>query len=340
MSPRWLDFTATFITEVSGFVTEVSVVCRGSVHDSLHHSSQRGPVHCGDVQDLSRSCPGFVADVSRIHRGGVWDSLHCLLWRQPRFIALLIVEVSGICRGSVLQDSMRRCLGFVAGLDAEVSGICCGDIQHSSRRCLGFIVEVSRSRGDVHDSSWKCPICDSSWSVQQNSSQRCHGFTGRGISVPSHRSLWRCPGFVSSFFAEVSGFRLIVLRGGVRVSSHRSTRRCPGFVSSFVAEVWGFRRGGVGVSSRRCPGFIAEVSGFHRGGVGVSSHRSSRRCPGFVSSFVAELSGFRLIVRRGAAGFRLIVRRGGGGLAFVIGFSNYISLWCPKIFLTCMIEVL
>ncbi|XP_049763949.1 uncharacterized protein LOC126092408 isoform X9 [Schistocerca cancellata] len=310
MSPRWLDFTATFITEVSGFVTEVSVVCRGSVHDSLHHSSQRGPVHCGDVQDLSRSCPGFVADVSRIHRGGVWDSLHCLLWRQPRFIALLIVEVSGICRGSVLQDSMRRCLGFVAGLDAEVSGICCGDIQHSSRRCLGFIVEVSRSRGDVHDSSWKCPICDSSWSVQQNSSQRCHGFTGRGISVPSHRSLWRCPGFVSSFFAEVSGFRLIVLRGGVRVLFHRSSRRCGGF----VAEVWGFRRGGVRVSSRRCPGFV--------------------------SSFVAELSGFRLIVRRGAAGFRLIVRRGGGGLAFVIGFSNYISLWCPKIFLTCMIEVL
>ncbi|XP_049763950.1 uncharacterized protein LOC126092408 isoform X10 [Schistocerca cancellata] len=306
MSPRWLDFTATFITEVSGFVTEVSVVCRGSVHDSLHHSSQRGPVHCGDVQDLSRSCPGFVADVSRIHRGGVWDSLHCLLWRQPRFIALLIVEVSGICRGSVLQDSMRRCLGFVAGLDAEVSGICCGDIQHSSRRCLGFIVEVSRSRGDVHDSSWKCPICDSSWSVQQNSSQRCHGFTGRGISVPSHRSLWRCPGFVSSFYAEVSGFCFIV------------------------------RRGGVGVSSRRCGGFVAEVSGFHRGGVRVSS----RRCPGFVSSFVAELSGFRLIVRRGAAGFRLIVRRGGGGLAFVIGFSNYISLWCPKIFLTCMIEVL
>ncbi|XP_049763951.1 uncharacterized protein LOC126092408 isoform X11 [Schistocerca cancellata] len=306
MSPRWLDFTATFITEVSGFVTEVSVVCRGSVHDSLHHSSQRGPVHCGDVQDLSRSCPGFVADVSRIHRGGVWDSLHCLLWRQPRFIALLIVEVSGICRGSVLQDSMRRCLGFVAGLDAEVSGICCGDIQHSSRRCLGFIVEVSRSRGDVHDSSWKCPICDSSWSVQQNSSQRCHGFTGRGISVPSHRSLWRCPGFVSSFYAEVSGFCFIV------------------------------RRGGVGVSSRRCGGFVAEVSGFHRGGVRVSS----RRCRGFVSSFVAEVSGFRLIVRRGAAGFRLIVRRGGGGLAFVIGFSNYISLWCPKIFLTCMIEVL
>ncbi|XP_049763952.1 uncharacterized protein LOC126092408 isoform X12 [Schistocerca cancellata] len=274
MSPRWLDFTATFITEVSGFVTEVSVVCRGSVHDSLHHSSQRGPVHCGDVQDLSRSCPGFVADVSRIHRGGVWDSLHCLLWRQPRFIALLIVEVSGICRGSVLQDSMRRCLGFVAGLDAEVSGICCGDIQHSSRRCLGFIVEVSRSRGDVHDSSWKCPICDSSWSVQQNSSQRCHGFTGRGISVPSHRSLWRCPGFVSSFFAEVSGFRLIVLRGGVRVSSHRSTRRCRGFVSSFVAEVSGFR-------------LIVR-----RGGVRVSSHRSSRSCPGFVSSFVAELPGF------------------------------------------------
>ncbi|XP_049763943.1 uncharacterized protein LOC126092408 isoform X4 [Schistocerca cancellata] len=292
MSPRWLDFTATFITEVSGFVTEVSVVCRGSVHDSLHHSSQRGPVHCGDVQDLSRSCPGFVADVSRIHRGGVWDSLHCLLWRQPRFIALLIVEVSGICRGSVLQDSMRRCLGFVAGLDAEVSGICCGDIQHSSRRCLGFIVEVSRSRGDVHDSSWKCPICDSSWSVQQNSSQRCHGFTGRGISVPSHRSLWRCPGFVSSFYAEVSGFCFIVRRGGVGVSS----RRCGGF----VAEVSGFHRGGVRVSSRRCRGFVssfvAEVSGFRlivrRGGVRVSSHRSSRSCPGFVSSFVAELPGF------------------------------------------------
>ncbi|XP_049940198.1 uncharacterized protein LOC126416500 [Schistocerca serialis cubense] len=304
MSPRWLDFTATFITEVSGFVTEVSVVCRGSVQDSLHHSSQRGPVHFGDVQHLSQSCPGFIADVSRIHRGGVWDSLHCLLWRQPGFIALLIVEVSGICRGGVLQDSMRRCPGFVAGLDAEASGICCGDIQDSSRRCLGFVVEVSRSHGDVHDSSWKCPIRDSSWSVQQNSSQRCHGFTGRGIVVPSHRSLWRCPGFVSSFIAEVSGFH----RGGVRVSSHRSSRRCPGFVSSFGAEVSGFR-------------LIVR-----RGGVRVSSHRAARRCPGFVSSFVAE---------GGGSCFRLIVHRESD-----LGFSNYISLWCPKIFLTCLSEVL
>ncbi|XP_049834086.1 uncharacterized protein LOC126278205 isoform X2 [Schistocerca gregaria] len=265
-----------------------------------------------------------------VYWGGSWDLLHCSLWRCLGFV----VEVFSRTRCEDVRDSsrdsMRRCPGFVA----ETSRIRHGDVWHSSWRYPGVMIRHGTVRTVIHRGV-SSGIHRRGVTVLLAEVPRFHlSVHCGGVRVSSHRSSWRCPGFVSIFYAEVTGFRSIVRRGGVRVlsrrcpgvvaevsgfrrggvrvSSHRSSRRCPGFVSSFVAEVSGFRlivrRGGVRVSShrssRRCPGFVssfvAEVSGFRlivrRGGVRVSSHRSSRRCPGFVSSFVAEVSGFHLIV--------------------------------------------